>query len=62
MGCAASKDGQDAVKVDDGKSTLVGTELTKPEDIIDFPVFPEGTKSLVCKHLSKQVWHQLKDK
>lgn len=62
MGCAASKDGQEAVKVDDGKTTAVGSHLAKPEDIVDFPVFPEGTKSLLMKHLSRQIWHQLKDK
>jgi arginine kinase len=41
------------VKVDDGKTTAVGTQLTKAEDVVDFPVFPEGTKSLLSKHLSK---------
>lgn len=53
MGCAASKDGQDTVKVDDGKTTAVGSHLAKPEDVVDFPVFPEGTKSLLSKHLSR---------
>lgn len=62
MGCAASKDGQEALKIDDGKTTAVGTELKTPEDIVDFPVFPEGTKSLLSKDLSRQIWHQLKDK
>ncbi len=62
MGCSASKDGQETLKVDDGKTTAVGTHLTKPEDVENFPVFPEGTKSLLSKHLSKQIWHQLKDK
>lgn len=62
MGCQASKDGQETLKVDDGKTTAVGTHLTKPEDVVDFPVFPEGTKSLLMKHLSKQIWNQLKDK
>ena len=62
MGCAASKDGQEPVKVGDEKTTVVGTQLTKPEDIVEFPTFPDGTKSLLMKHLSRQIWNQLKDK
>ena len=62
MGCTASKDGAETLKVDDGKTTIVGTQLAKPEDVVDFPTFPEGTKSLLMKHLSRQIWHQLKDK
>ena len=38
-----------------------GPDLKKPEDITGFPVFPEGTKSLVSKFLTKDVWDQLKD-
>ena len=26
-----------------------------------FPVFPEGTKSLLSKNLSRELWNQLKD-
>ncbi len=62
MGCNASKDGQETLKVDDGKTTTVGSHLAKPEDVENFPEFPAGTKSLLMKHLSKQIWHQLKDK
>jgi hypothetical protein len=62
MGCKASKDGQEPLKVDDGKTTAVGSHLAKPEDVVDFPTFPDGTKSLLLKCLSKQIWHQLKDK
>jgi hypothetical protein len=57
MGCAASKDGQEISKVDDGKTTAVSSSLAKPEDVEFFPTFPEGTKSLLMKHLSKQIWH-----
>ncbi len=39
-----------------------GPHLKKPEDITGFPQFPEGTKSLLCKHLTPEVWAQLKDK
>lgn len=57
MGCAASKDGQEISKVDDGKTSAVSSSLAKPEDVEFFPTFPEGTKSLLMKHLSKQIWH-----
>ena len=62
MGCQSSKDGSEPIKVGDDKTTAVGTHLAKPEDIVDFPTFPEGTKSLLSKHLSRQVWNQLRDK
>jgi arginine kinase len=38
-----------------------GTHLKKPEDITGFPVFPEGTKSLLSKCLTRDVWNKLKD-
>lgn len=38
-----------------------GPHLKKPEDINGFPVFPAGTKSLLSKHLTKDVWKQLKN-
>lgn len=44
MGCAASS-GLEPVKVGDDKTTAVGTHLKTPEDVVDFPTFPEGTKS-----------------
>ena len=53
MGCSSSKDAQDTMaKPYDGPKTKVGTHLTKPEDIVDFPEFPEGTKSLLKKNLT----------
>jgi len=30
--------------------------------LIGFPIFPEGTKSLLKKHLSKEIWNELKGK
>ena len=39
-----------------------GDHLKKPEDLSGFPVFPEGTKSLLSKYLSKDIWNELKDK
>lgn len=62
MGCQSSKDGSEPIKVGDDKTTLVGSHLAKPEDVVDFPVFPEGTKSALSRHLSRQIWNQLKDK
>lgn len=36
--------------------------MKSPEDIVDFPQFPEGTKSLLKKNLTPAIWNQLKDK
>lgn len=41
--------------------TQCGAHLKKESDIIGFPIFPAGTKSLLSKHLTKEVWEQLKD-
>ena len=62
MGCSASKDAVDVAKLDDGKTTAVSSALVKPEDVENFPVFPDGTKSLLMKCLTKQIWFSLKDK
>jgi len=35
----------------------VGSRLKAPEDVKGFPIFPEGTKSLLSKHLTKDVWN-----
>ena len=39
-----------------------GPHLKVPEDLTGYPVFPEGTKSLLSKYLSRDVWNSLKDK
>ncbi len=39
----------------------VGSHLKNPEDLNGYPVFPEGTKSLLSKHLTKDVWKALKN-
>lgn len=31
-------------------------KLKKPEDLTGFPVFPAGTKSLLSKHLTRELW------
>jgi hypothetical protein len=40
----------------------VGDHLKKPEEITGFPIFPEGTKSLLSKCLTRDVWEKCKDK
>jgi len=42
--------------------TKVGPDLKSPEDIFHYPEFPPHTKSLLCKHLTPEVWNELKDK
>lgn len=38
------------------EDTHCGRDLAKPEDVKGFPIFPEGTKSLLMKHLSRDIW------
>jgi len=33
-----------------------GSHLKKPSDLSGFPVFPPGTKSLLSKNLTKEIW------
>lgn len=33
-----------------------GNHLRKPEDLTGFPVFPEGTTSLLSKNLTRELW------
>jgi len=42
--------------------TLVGSHLTCPDDLVSWPQFPEGTKSLLAKHLTKDIWEKYHDK
>ena len=47
-----------------GDDIVAGPHLKSPSDITGFPVFPEGTKSLLCKYLSKELfekYYYLKD-
>jgi creatine kinase/arginine kinase len=39
----------------------VGSHLHSPSDLKGFPIFPDGTKSLLHKYLSKAVWDELKN-
>jgi creatine kinase/arginine kinase len=36
--------------------------MKSPEDLIGYPTFPEGTKSLLKKHLTREIWNELKGK
>merc|ERR1712153_177849 len=44
------------------KGTMVGPHLKTPEDIVDLPHFPAGTKSLLSKCLTKEIWDTCKDR
>lgn len=40
----------------------VGSHIASADNLTGFPVFPAGTKSLLCKYLTRDLWDQLKDK
>ena len=63
MGCTASKDGHSTLKkpAPVAGRTHCGPLLKSVDDLTDFPLFPEGTKSLLSKHLSEEVWNEYKD-
>jgi len=42
--------------------TMVGTHLESPEDIKSMPYFPTGTKSLLSKCLTPDIWEKCKDR
>ena len=42
--------------------TYVGPHLNSPDDLVSWPQFPEGTKSLLSKHLTKDIWDKYHDK
>ena len=39
-----------------------GSDLESSDALVGYPVFPEGTKSLVSRFNTREVWEQLKDK
>jgi hypothetical protein len=66
MGCASSKDGHGGPHLVKPAPvagvTHCGPWLKHPEDITDFPEFPESHRqSLCCKALTKEVWEEYKD-
>lgn len=42
--------------------TMVGSHLKNPEEITGLPYFPTGTKSLLMKCLTRDIWEQCKDR
>jgi hypothetical protein len=42
-------------------SLVCGPNLKTPADITGFPTFPPGTKSLLSKYLTKDIWNNLQD-
>lgn len=40
---------------------MCGSHLKTSEDLTGFPTFPNGTKSLLKKHLSKELWAKYSD-
>lgn len=43
------------------KDQKVGNHLKSWKELEGFPVFPEGTKSLLKKNLTKEIWDKYKD-
>ena len=43
------------------KRTMCGSHLRNPEDLVDWPQFPDGCKSLLSKHLTREVWEKYKN-
>ena len=35
----------------------VGSHIKTPDEITGFPLFPDGTHSLLMKHLTKDIWN-----
>ncbi len=50
-----------APKKEEQQETQCGPQLKKPEDIVGFPKFPAGTKSLLMKHLTAEMWAKYKN-
>ena len=49
-------------KKSDVAGTMVGSHLKSPEDIEHMPYFPTGTKSLLSKCLTPDIWEKCKDR
>ena len=48
-------------KVEEAKDIQAGSHLKTFNDLTGFPIFPEGTKSLLKKYLTKDIFINLKD-
>ena len=63
MGCDNStEESMPLVTSEQQGRTFCGTHLNTPEDLVSWPQFPEGTKSLLSKHLTKEIWDKYHDK
>lgn len=40
---------------------MCGPHLKTTDDLSGFPIFPEGTTSLLSKYLTREIWDELKD-
>lgn len=60
MGCNSSKGVSETTAK--GGRTQAGNHLKSPEDLKDWPQFPDGTTSLVSKHLTKDIWDKYANK
>jgi hypothetical protein len=63
MGCTTSSHGHLNIKkpAPTPGRTDCGPWLKSIDELTDFPLFPEGTKSLLSKHLTEEVWNEYKD-
>ena len=61
MGCDNSEV-EHVLPLSTEKRTKCGSHLTSPDDLVHWPQFPEGTKSLLCKFLTKEIWDMYHDK
>ena len=64
MGCDGSKNVQETKPSTQSTAgrTVVGSQLTSPDDLVDWPLFPDDCHSLLKAALTKEVWDEYKDK
>lgn len=46
----------------DPEGMMMGSHLNDPAEVTKYPYFPSGTKSLLSKTLTRDVWEACKDK
>lgn len=53
---------QNPVEKEEEKTPVLGSGMKSAEEsLTGFPEFPTGTDSLLAKHLTREVWDQLKN-
>lgn len=45
----------------EGADVMCSNKLKSHEELVGFPVFPEGTKSSLSRFLTKDIWNKYKD-